>query len=104
MSAQPDLLVQQVSSPRLTRSGTGDRLSLLLDLAGVHARRMLRQPVLLVGVAWAVLGMGLGFPDTPYEEYSALTGLVAMLSRAPQRVGFSTPGKQVDEAYTDVVA
>lgn len=38
------------------------------------------------------------------EQYSALTGLVAMLSRAPRRVGFSTPGKQVDEAYTDVVA
>ena len=77
MSAQPDLLVQHVSSPRLTTTGTGNRLSLLLDLAGVHARRMLRHPVLLVGIAWAVLGMGIGFPDTPYEEYSALTGLVA---------------------------
>ena len=75
MTAQPDLLVQHVPSRRLAPRSTGGA-SLVLDLAGVHARRMLRQPVLLVGIAWFVLGMGLGFPDTPYEEYSALTGMV----------------------------
>lgn len=37
------------------------------------------------------------------EQYSALTGWVTLRSGARRRIGFSTPGKQVDDAYTDVV-
>lgn len=54
-------------------------LAVLPDLARVHAVRMMRHPVFLLGVAWLVAGVGFGLPDTPYERYSSVTGQVAFL-------------------------
>lgn len=67
-------------APTRTRPHRATRpWALVLDLARVHAVRMLRHPVLLVGVVWVVLGIGLSVPETPYEDYSAVTGMVAFL-------------------------
>jgi hypothetical protein len=78
-----DILVSS-SAPAATRaSRDADRWALVPDLARVHAVRMLRHPILLLGLAWYVLGMGLGKPETPYEQYSAVTGLVLFLAGPP---------------------
>jgi hypothetical protein len=47
------------------------------DLARRQAGRILRHPVVLLGVAWCVvLGVVAAPPATPYQKYSTLTGLV----------------------------
>lgn len=51
--------------------------SLLVDLAALHARRIVLHPVVLIGLAWSVLSLGIGLPDTPYERYSTMTGILA---------------------------
>lgn len=53
--------------------------SLVGQLAAIQARRLLRHPVLLVGAAWFTLGIGFGVPDTPYEVYTAVTGMAVFL-------------------------
>lgn len=48
------------------------------DLALRHAIRMVRHPVLLLGVLWYVLVAGVPhLPKTPYDQYSTVTGMVA---------------------------
>jgi hypothetical protein len=48
------------------------------DLARVQAIRIMRHPVLLLGLAWYVVLVGLGErPHTLYAEYSTVTGSVA---------------------------
>jgi hypothetical protein len=48
------------------------------DLARRHAVRMVRHPVLLLGVLWYVLIVGVPhLPRTPYDQYSMVTGMVA---------------------------
>ena len=51
----------------------------VLELARVQTRRILRHPALLVSLVWVVLGLGFGFPDTPYEQYSLATGMVVFM-------------------------
>lgn len=72
-----------LASGRVADAAPGGRAgtpwALVPALARVHALRMVRHPVLLVSVAWSVLGLGLGLPNTPYEKYSAVTGMVAFL-------------------------
>jgi hypothetical protein len=40
---------------------------------------MLQHPLLLLGAAWFVLGHGFGSPSTPYDRYSAVTGMIAFM-------------------------
>lgn len=48
------------------------------DLARRHAVRMVRHPVLLLGVLWYALVVGVPhLPTTPYDRYSVVTGTVA---------------------------
>jgi hypothetical protein len=48
------------------------------DLARTHAVRMVRHPVLLLGVLWYALVVGVPhLPTTPYDQYSVVTGTVA---------------------------
>ena len=49
------------------------------DLALRHAIRMVRHPVLLLGVLWYVLVAGPHLPKTPYDQYSIVTGMVAFV-------------------------
>lgn len=65
--------------PSAVRDRGQGGLHLVRALAGVQSRRLLRHPVLLVGCAWVVAAMAFSRPDTPYEKYSALTGMVAFL-------------------------
>lgn len=65
------------AAPRVARS-TG-RWPLVADLARVHAVRMIRHPILLLSVVWFVAISGIGQPGTPYEQYSAVTGLIVFL-------------------------
>lgn len=74
-----DLLVSTTASVTARRRRLTNRWTLLPDLARVHAVRMVRHPVLLMGLVWVVVGVGLSVPSTPYERYSAVTGLVAFL-------------------------
>jgi hypothetical protein len=77
-----DLLVSKAISPAPRRSPIGGRTT-VLDLARVHGIRMVRQPVLLLGLAWYVLRMGFSLPDKPFEQYIALTGLVVLVAGLP---------------------
>lgn len=74
-----DLLASGPTAQVSPRPGVGSPWALVPALARVHAIRMVRHPVLLVAVVWGVLGIGVSLPDTPYEEYSAMTGMVAFL-------------------------
>ena len=48
------------------------------DLALRHAVRMVRHPVLLLGVLWYAIVAGVPhLPTTPYDQYSVVTGSVA---------------------------
>jgi hypothetical protein len=78
-----DVLVSRSSSEgaRLTRRAGSSPL--VADLARVHAIRMVRHPILLLGVGWYVVGVGAGLPDTPYEQYAAVTGLIVFLAGPP---------------------
>ena len=99
---QPDAQIDVLTSPRAQAIFEGfpaiDEI-LSVDIYGAPEKMFGRFRRLIADVRAREYDVVI---DT--EQYSALTGLVAMLSRAPRRVGFSTPGKQVDEAYTDVVA
>jgi hypothetical protein len=71
-----ELLVSGVSAAEHAVPG-GHSARTVGELARLQARRMVRHPVVLVGLAWVVVAMGFGSPGTPYEEYSGVTGLVA---------------------------
>lgn len=51
----------------------------VLSLASVHAARLVKHPATYLGYAWLGLGIGLAVPESPYEQYSALTGMVAFV-------------------------
>jgi hypothetical protein len=75
-----DVLVSR-STPKAARPlGRAGSWPLVADLARVHAIRMLRHPILLVGLAWYLVVMGIGLPETAYEQYSAVTGLIAFVA------------------------
>lgn len=75
-----DLLVsgrerRPVAVPRPVVAGPW---SVVPDLARRHAVRMVRHPVLLLGVLWYALVAGVPhLPSTPYDQYSVVTGTVA---------------------------
>jgi hypothetical protein len=77
-----DLLVSKAMSPAPRRSPIASRTT-VVDLARVHGIRMIRHPILLLGLAWYVLGMGFSMPNTPYDQYTALTGLVVLIAGVP---------------------
>ena len=77
MSAAPDLIGAEDARVRVVHLGAG--LATVLELARVQTRRILRHPALLVSLVWVVLGLGLGFPDTAYEQYSLVTGMVIFM-------------------------
>lgn len=59
------------------------RARLVADLSRLHGLRIVKHPVMLIGVVWYLVGMGIGTPDTPYDTYSAVTGMVAFLVGPP---------------------
>lgn len=71
-----DVLGQDAPAPRVRQPDWWVRAALVVDLARTQGRRMLRQPAYLIALVWVVLGVGLGLPDTPYEKYSGVTGLL----------------------------
>lgn len=75
-----DLLVSEAARPAARPTRTAGHWAVVPDLARVHGIRMLRHPVMLLGLAWYLLGMGFGAPDTPYEEYTAVTGLLVFVA------------------------
>lgn len=77
MSAAPDLIGAERTRVRTLRLPAGP--TTVLELARVQTRRILRHPALLVSLVWLVLGMGFGYPDTPYEQYSLVTGMVIFM-------------------------
>jgi hypothetical protein len=78
-----DLLVSK-SPPEAARPARRPgSWSLVADLARVHAIRMVRHPILLLGLIWYVVGMGIGLPDTPFEQYAAVTGVIVFLAGPP---------------------
>ena len=77
-----DLLVSGTGAgPAQVRRASGSgSWALVADLAGVQAVRILRHPVFLLGLGWFVVLAGIdGRPDTPYAQYSTVTGTVAFL-------------------------
>ena len=78
MSAAHDVIDVRSAAEVSTRRLAG--LDNVVDLAGVQARRLLRHPALLLSLLWVVLGVGLGLPDTPYERYSAVTGMLIFIA------------------------
>ncbi|KEO81016.1 glycosyltransferase family 9 protein [Tumebacillus flagellatus] len=97
----PHARIEMLTGPRalpiLESSPDLDEI-LTVDIYGAPQKALLRMRQLIKEVNARNYDLVI---DT--EQYSALTGLVTLLSGAPKRVGFSTPGKQVDEAYTDLV-
>lgn len=77
MSATPDLLGTDRPAVWTFRRPTA--VESLIDLSRVQALRIVRHPALLLSVVWLVVGIGFGLPDTPYEKYSAVTGLLLLL-------------------------
>ena len=77
MSAAPDLIGVEETRVRVVRLPAGPVS--VLELARVQTRRILRHPALLVSLVWVVLGVGFGFPDTPYEQYSLATGIIVFM-------------------------
>jgi hypothetical protein len=78
-----DLLVSK-SAPEVARAADRPGIwSLMADLARVHAIRMLRHPILLLGLIWYLVVTGIGLPETAYEQYTAVTGMVAFLAGPP---------------------
>jgi|tagenome__1003787_1003787.scaffolds.fasta_scaffold20367519_2 hypothetical protein len=75
-----DLLVSGTGAgPAQVRRASGS-WGLVADLARVQAVRILRHPVFLLGLGWFVVLAGIdGRPDTPYAQYSTVTGTVAFL-------------------------
>jgi hypothetical protein len=78
MSAAPDVIGVRSAAGAPTRRHAG--LDNVVDLAAVQARRLLRHPALLLSLLWVVVGVGLGLPDTPYERYSAVTGMLIFIA------------------------
>jgi hypothetical protein len=78
VSAAPDLLGVEESRVRTVRLPAGP--ATVLDLARVQTRRILRHPALLVSLVWLALGVGFGFPETPYEQYSMATGMLIFMA------------------------
>jgi hypothetical protein len=68
-----------VSQGRVARLAMSGPWAVVPDLARRQGLRMLRHPVLLLGAAWFVLGYGIGGPTTPYDRYSAVTGMLAFM-------------------------
>ena len=77
MTAAPDLI--GADETRVSPVRLPDGPTTVLELARVQTRRILRHPALLVSLVWVVLGLGFGFPDTPYEQYSLVTGMVVFM-------------------------
>ncbi len=82
MSTREVVAAGRVPVP-VRRPEAGAPWSLVPHLALVQARRVVRHPVLLLGLAWLVLGVGLGTPNTPYERYSLLTAEPVFLLAVP---------------------
>jgi hypothetical protein len=78
-----DVLVSRSSSEAARLTRRAGSLPLVGDLARVHAIRMLRHPILIVAVGWYVVMMGIGQPETAYEQYAAVTGLIAFFAGPP---------------------
>jgi hypothetical protein len=75
-----DLLMSGRGRPPVAvpRPVVGGPWSVVPDLAGRHAARMVRHPVLLLGVLWYALVAGVPhLPTTPYDQYAVVTGTVA---------------------------
>jgi hypothetical protein len=68
-----------VSHGRAARLAMSGPWAVMPDLARRQGRRMLRHPLLLLGAAWFVLGYGVSVPSTPYDRYSAVTGVIAFM-------------------------
>ena len=78
MSAVQDLIGVEESRTRTLRLPAAAET--VLELARVQARRILRHPALLVSLVWVALGVSFGLPDTPYEQYSLVTGMVIFMT------------------------
>ena len=78
MSAAPDVLAVRRDAGPSTRRHAG--LDNVVDLAAVQTRRLLRHPAALLSLVWVVAGVGLALPDTPYERYSAVTGMLIFIA------------------------
>lgn len=78
MSAAHDVIGVRRDAGVTPRRRAG--LDNVVDLAAVQARRLLRHPILLLSLLWVVVGVGFGPPDTPYERYSMVTGLLIFIA------------------------
>lgn len=72
-----DLLLTDSRRSGLAPLGGEQSWVALADLAMVQAVRTVRHPVFLLGVVLFLMTMGAGVPDTPYEVYLAVSGMVA---------------------------
>jgi hypothetical protein len=78
-----DVLVSRSASVAAHLTRRAGSWPLVADLARVHAIRMLRHPILLVGVGWYVVMVGIEMPETAYDQYAAVTGLIAFFAGPP---------------------
>ncbi len=80
MSTTHDVLGTPPEAERRARLSPPAGLDNVVDLARVQARRLLRHPALLLSFAWLIAGVGFGLPDTPYERYSHVTGVLIFVA------------------------
>jgi hypothetical protein len=59
------------------------RWALVSDLARIHAVRILRHPVFLLGLFWYLLSLFVNAPSKPYDQYTMLTALPIFLVGIP---------------------
>jgi hypothetical protein len=72
--------------PRTTRPlrvGGSGPWALVPDLARIHAVRILRHPVFLLGLLWYLLALFVNAPSKPYDQYTMLTALPVFLVGIP---------------------
>ncbi len=80
MSTAHDVLGARPEAGPRARLSTASSLENVIDLARVQSRRILRHPAMLLSLGWLLAGVGFALPDTPYERYSAATGLLIFLA------------------------
>jgi hypothetical protein len=56
-----------------------DRALLLAQFAKLQAKRMLRSPVMLIGIVWVALGVGFEVPETPYDAFAGVTNITVFI-------------------------
>jgi hypothetical protein len=71
------------STVRPLRVGVSRPWALVPDLARVHAVRILRHPVFLLGMLWYVVALFVNPPTKPYDQYTMLTALPIFLVGIP---------------------